>query len=319
MTDKEKELVKQYRSENKSYKEIADIIGSTKNIVKCYCNYAGLNGFKEGAWSLENREKAFKERFEKQQPGFMYVSGFTGRVDPIKCQCKVCGHIQERNAQCARVGLEGRLITCDNCVEQLKKATQFKKDVSAFNAQIKSRLIKCKRCGKEIIVTAGRSIFCSEECRFSYAIEQEREERLKEIRICKTCGSEFHSAHGGKLYCSDKCSRKAARGKMRISKDKRLRLNGKVDYSITLHKVISKDSNICYICGRPCNEHDMIINEDGYYIAGNSYPSIDHVIPIAQGGTHSWDNVRLAHRGCNSKKGAKSMYKINQGQVMFSL
>lgn len=88
---------------------------------------------------------------------------------------------------------------------------------------------------------------------------------------------------------------------------------------ITLHKVISKDSNICYICGQPCDEHDMVINEDGHYIAGNSYPSIDHVIPIAQGGTHSWDNVRLAHRGCNSKKGAKSMYKINQGQVMFSL
>ncbi|MDT2396282.1 HNH endonuclease [Enterococcus avium] len=29
---------------------------------------------------------------------------------------------------------------------------------------------------------------------------------------------------------------------------------------------------------------------------------MDHVIPISKGGTHSWDNVRLAHRHCNAIK-----------------
>ena len=39
------------------------------------------------------------------------------------------------------------------------------------------------------------------------------------------------------------------------------------------------------------------------FICGNNYPTIDHVIPLAKGGMHSWDNVRLAHHNCNSIKG----------------
>lgn len=31
--------------------------------------------------------------------------------------------------------------------------------------------------------------------------------------------------------------------------------------------------------------------------------STDHVIPIAEGGEHSTENVRLAHLGCNLRKG----------------
>ena len=41
-----------------------------------------------------------------------------------------------------------------------------------------------------------------------------------------------------------------------------------------------------------------------YFIVGKKYPSIDHVIPLSKGGTHSWDNVKLAHFSCNSAKGA---------------
>jgi 5-methylcytosine-specific restriction endonuclease McrA len=31
--------------------------------------------------------------------------------------------------------------------------------------------------------------------------------------------------------------------------------------------------------------------------------TVEHVIPLCQGGTHTWDNVRPAHAGCNFKKG----------------
>ena len=32
-------------------------------------------------------------------------------------------------------------------------------------------------------------------------------------------------------------------------------------------------------------------------------PSIDHLIPVSDGGAHTWDNVALAHRTCNSTRG----------------
>lgn len=33
--------------------------------------------------------------------------------------------------------------------------------------------------------------------------------------------------------------------------------------------------------------------------------SIDHIVPLARGGTHTQDNVQWAHLGCNSAKGAR--------------
>lgn len=33
---------------------------------------------------------------------------------------------------------------------------------------------------------------------------------------------------------------------------------------------------------------------------------VDHLIPISKGGSHTWDNVAIAHRACNMKKGNKA-------------
>jgi 5-methylcytosine-specific restriction endonuclease McrA len=34
------------------------------------------------------------------------------------------------------------------------------------------------------------------------------------------------------------------------------------------------------------------------------YRSIDHIVPLARGGTHTYDNVQLTHLICNVRKGA---------------
>jgi len=34
-------------------------------------------------------------------------------------------------------------------------------------------------------------------------------------------------------------------------------------------------------------------------------PSVDHIVPLAKGGAHTYANVQCAHFGCNSKKGAR--------------
>src|SRR5699024_3546232 len=34
------------------------------------------------------------------------------------------------------------------------------------------------------------------------------------------------------------------------------------------------------------------------------------IYPLARGGMHSWDNVRLAHRGCNSEKSDELLKEI---------
>lgn len=60
---------------------------------------------------------------------------------------------------------------------------------------------------------------------------------------------------------------------------------------ITIDKLIERDGNICYICGIRTS------TKGGSY--DPKYPNIEHVIPRAKGGTHTWDNVKVACRYCN--------------------
>ena len=90
-----------------------------------------------------------------------------------------------------------------------------------------------------------------------------------------------------------------------IRRDNRLKENGVVDKTITLEKLYKRDNGICKICGYKCDYTDYYIDENGTYIAGNNYPSIDHIKPISKGGCHTWENVQLVHRICNIIKNDK--------------
>ena len=72
-----------------------------------------------------------------------------------------------------------------------------------------------------------------------------------------------------------------------------------IDKDITLKKLFNRDKGICWICGQMCDYGDYE-RKNGYFVAGNRYPSIDHVIPRCEGGEHSWANIKLAHRICNT-------------------
>jgi 5-methylcytosine-specific restriction endonuclease McrA len=67
------------------------------------------------------------------------------------------------------------------------------------------------------------------------------------------------------------------------------------------------------------DKKDCRHDEGGNFITGDSYPSIDHVRPISKGGSHTWDNVMLAHKGCNSKKGNRETFEISSGQMKFAI
>ena len=78
------------------------------------------------------------------------------------------------------------------------------------------------------------------------------------------------------------------------------------DDTISLKALIKRDKGICQICGAPTNEDDLI---NGHI--GRMYPTLDHIIPLSKGGTHTWDNVQLAHMACNAGK----CDKVNGGKI----
>lgn len=81
---------------------------------------------------------------------------------------------------------------------------------------------------------------------------------------------------------------------------------------LTWLTVARRDGWDCYICGTRCD------NSDGVYVgaswrSGLSFPTLEHVIPKALGGLHSWANVRLACFRCNSSKGVKAVGTFASG------
>ena len=154
----------------------------------------------------------------------------------------------------------------------------------------------CAFCGKELPKFKTR--YCSRECENkSYNIKAGHISH-KEVIIknCIICGKEFETWKSRKITCSEECSR------LRHYTEGDKRLKGiTVDKGITLKKLAKRDDNICKLCGLPVDWSDSVKTEKAV-ICGKMYPSIDHIIPISLGGVHSWNNVQLAHIGCNRKK-----------------
>ncbi|MEV4440827.1 HNH endonuclease [Streptomyces sp. NPDC049577] len=50
----------------------------------------------------------------------------------------------------------------------------------------------------------------------------------------------------------------------------------------------------CHLCARP-------IPRDVHFLDPEA-ATVDHVVPLARGGTHTYVNMRPAHRRCNASK-----------------
>jgi 5-methylcytosine-specific restriction endonuclease McrA len=189
---------------------------------------------------------------------------------------------------------------------------------------------QCEHCGKRYEVSkrvAWQSKFCSDDCRYTfhsrrkgYGPLEERlkirkkqkeenqrkkaKERLQKIQTkeCTECGTEFESIRSRTLTCSSECSR-IRKNRVKSQRDsKRLNANNIIDKDISLRILYKRDHGICYICNEKCNPHDRVVDSTGGSV-GPDYPTIDHIVPLARGGKHAWDNVKLAHHQCNSLKG----------------
>lgn len=93
----------------------------------------------------------------------------------------------------------------------------------------------------------------------------------------------------------------------RQRRDERIRNknNREVVELSTLYKM---SKGICALCGKKTdwNDYEIKLGTDGRetFVAGDYYPSLDHIIPLVKGGENTWGNAQLAHRICNSIKGA---------------
>ena len=211
------------------------------------------------------------------------------------------------------------------CAKQFSSKEAWKRESSKPKV---ANVGTCEVCGREYDKKQGPQKYCSERC--SGKADAERKKlsrdryRFENPLTCPICGTVFVITDSRQRFCSKKCTQRFNNiGKKTnpIHKDRRMKRmleNGKVDTSITLKELSDRFNGKCAICRKKVDWNNFEAR-NGVFIAGESYPSIDHIVAIANGGTHTWSNVQLAHRRCNNAKGAHEAYATTNGQFKLAI
>ncbi|GAA2696467.1 HNH endonuclease [Actinoplanes palleronii] len=177
--------------------------------------------------------------------------------------------------------------------------------------------VKCSHCGGETLKHASSRYaerFCSYACRDARRIREAVERRLPVLFVgliirpqpsrpeqprstkrwvagnCHRCGKAYVAEDytDTARFCSTTCQR-------RVSKQ-RYRARKKQAYiaDVSPRRIYERDGWRCQLCRKPVRR-DLVA-------PASLAPVIDHVVPLAQGGTHEPANVQCAHFLCNSVK-----------------
>ena len=317
------ETIVELREQGYTIKEVGQMLGVPAHKIKQECQE---NGYKRShGEGLKKHEESFKTKFKLKFPNFEYLYGYKNCESRITIKCKICGDVTTRIANLTR---GSKKIKCRRCeqkeivkmelVKTIKRVAKIKKQEEKEKVEIQKRnqTFSCTVCNSEFKYGDVRmKKFCSTDCLNKHK-EQLESERNKE-RICEECGSSFiMKGSKRKSYCSEQCCK---RNQNRRKELKNKFKNAKIDYSISLEKLYERDNGVCYICGEMCDWEDYGVRDCGTIICGDRYPSIEHIVPASRGGSHTWDNVALAHRHCNTMKSNHLIYNTKTNQLRLSL
>lgn len=325
LSKKTRETAIEYRKNGMTFNEIADALGISQGSARNICIKAGISGllwkevryqkmreYKAQGHSLSEvakhfnvdrstaqkicrgiapqsmertAEKTYGEReqnaiemIKERAPMFEYAGGYIDMDSPCQIRCKTCGTVTTRSF----VTIRHKKAQCAVCTKRERLELE-----EARNAEL-LRLRKLK-----------------EEQRKAREAEKEAEKARKEkerksrTHPCIVCGKTTTN----KYCCSNDCYKKYYNQQHEAKRRVKIQ-SAMVDKDITLQKLFMRDNGVCHLCGGLCDWNDKE-ERDGTIICGNEYPSIDHVIPLSKGGMHAWDNVKLAHRLCNTCKSDK--------------
>lgn len=272
-----KQAMRDFKSEGHTRQEVADAFGVAISTVTNVCR-----GIAPQKMASEDRRSLTQAQHEKTRAdrenkakeliaslGFEYVGGYTMTDSFVKIRCPKCGCEFERSMSSLR---HSRLPRCPRCVQI---------------AKVEALMIRADKRGQ------------AEKLRNSVRAKNEmhrQEVEAEKAHPCPVCGE----LTTRKVYCSKECARKAGNAQQEARRRAKVK-DALIDKDITLKRLYERDHGTCYLCGEKCDWEDKE-ERDGTIICGDRYPSVEHVIPLSKGGEHSWENVRLAHRICNTRK-----------------
>ena len=162
--------------------------------------------------------------------------------------------------------------------------------------QGKARCHACRRQHGTYSSYASRGCRC-DECRAAARSYNAARyvEQVPTAGRCSQCGEPKWSKRA-RLCANCRDERKRAK-RHRISHERRAAKYGVDAERFSPLEVFQRDKWRCHLCGKKVPRTATAPDPRA--------PSLDHVVPLALGGTHTRANVALAHLGCNIAKGTR--------------
>lgn len=217
------------------------------------------------------------------------------------------------------------------CPYQAQARGKCNSHYSAWRRDQKAHSVTCESCGTTTNVSESGQRFCSRKCSGKFngpgarirsaelaaEARASREAGRRQIELyrapkrvaphvvhieapgrwisarCQVCdGSFLNRDHS--LACSAECDAIRRKGMKRLEADRRARKKNAFVANVYRKDIFEADDYICHLCNEP-TDPTLVAPE-------HRAPTIDHVIPLANGGTHEPANCRTACFICNSRK-----------------
>lgn len=203
--------------------------------------------------------------------------------DSMIVRCRTCGTTMSKSLDVFK-GRQSRII-CSVCRTDSngKKTGRVHKYKSNHESVVEAgRIANRHRIEKTEVVAMFNAAIMGKK------IIEPWEGRRKNYTVVDIATGKIETHHGSYFFPSRFVEKRAKRV-VKI-----------IDKGITITKLIDRDGPRCYLCGKETTFEDT---RWGKY--GPDYPTIDHVVPLAKGGAHTWENVKVCCGYCNTRKGAK--------------
>lgn len=149
----------------------------------------------------------------------------------------------------------------------------------------------CGFCGRNFPAWDWRQKWCSQTCKRYGLTDPSDLSVAVSYGDCRRCGRLFcRPSVYGALFCSRECSDRHEK----TLANARRRTHKRAGENFTLREIAERDGWRCHLCGGKV--------PDRKYAARDKDPTIDHLIPVADGGEHTRQNVALAHNRCNYER-----------------
>lgn len=300
-----------------------DCIGHA--VAKGYCSkhYARLRAHGDIGITLKPRDRVTKQ------------CGWCGNVMSVRssladkrtaCSRACANHIKARAA-----GYEHRAkpIVCAGCHSEVVRTVRTDRDSGrfcgrqcAFDAmtRLAGERAALRRIGERVRRALEVPMLVDQEAAMLRRISWNVKVRVKQ---CRACGTSHIRRAPNVATCSRACqamriadqllkrelykqSEAGRAAKRRAKAKRRAAIRGAEYESIDPIKVFERDQWRCHLCGIKTIRKLRGSTDD-------RAPELEHIVSLADGGSHTWGNVACSCRRCNRTKGAASFGQLGLG------